>query len=317
MKEGGFIDLHTHGFGRCDTTSARADEIVRMAELQGKAGTTAFLPTIYSGPVDTMRAEMEAVRQAMKAQRLMSGEQITVRSRHNGPSGKAPPLLKISGRSRMSASAVILGVHLEGPFLNPARPGALDKASFMRPSLTSFRELVEGFEELVRVMTVAPEMPGALRLIERCVLAGIKVNMGHSDATYREAAEGKRAGATGVTHLFNAMRPFHHREPGLAGFGLLDKDIFVEVIADGVHLSAETLRIIFHMKSRDRVILVSDSVKGAAKGGRPVYGEEGILSGSGIPLADAAGLLRGRIGISDRAVSAAGRENPRRYLCNQ
>ena len=101
--------------------------------------------------------------------------------------------------------------------------------------------------------------------------------MGHSDATYRQAMEGKKAGATGITHLFNAMRPFHHREPGLAGLGLIDEDLYTEVIADGIHLHPKTIELIFSRKRLDRIILVSDSVKGGKKGKDAVYNKDGVL----------------------------------------
>jgi N-acetylglucosamine-6-phosphate deacetylase len=299
VEEDGFIDLHTHGFGRWDTKSSRPEQILGMAELQGRAGTAAILPTIYAGSVDTMRGQMEAVRQAMEVQRSTFDVQ--------GPSWR-----KIKNL-RTHTPSLILGVHLEGPFLNPARSGALDGESFLKPTLASLKRLVDGFDDVIRIITIAPEMPGALKLIEHCALSGIRVNMGHSDATYSEAADGKRAGAAGVTHLFNAMRPFHHREPGLAGFGLGDEDIFIEVIADGVHLHRETLRLIFRMKKHDKIILVSDSVKGAVTGGQRVYMKRGVLSGGGSSLADTARLLI-KIGVPANAVAVAGMKNPKKYL---
>jgi N-acetylglucosamine-6-phosphate deacetylase len=130
--------------------------------------------------------------------------------------------------------------------------------------------------------------------------------MGHSDATLRQALEAKRAGATGVTHLFNAMRPFHHREPGLAGLGLLDDDLYVEIIADGVHLSAEALELIFRVKPKERILLVSDSIKG------PMY-RGGVLQGGKTGL-DGARRVLGGIGISGARIAMASRENPRRYM---
>lgn len=286
MGQRGYIDLHTHGFGRYGTRDADPNEILKFAELQGKAGTAAVLPTIYSGPLNEMRADMEAVRKAMEIQ-----------------------------KTHLSGPARIFGVHLEGPFLNPARSGALDRTSFMKPSVTSFRKLTNGYEEIIRIVTVAPELPGALSVIEKCVEAGIRVNMGHSDATFKEAGEGKRAGATGITHIFNAMRPFHHREPGIAGFGLMDNDMYAEVIADGIHLHRETLRLIFRTKNHDRILLVSDSVKGARRRGKAVRSGTGILAGSGIGLADSAVFLE-EIGISASSAAAAGTSNPGRYLGN-
>jgi len=286
MKLQGFVDLHTHGFGRYDTRTTDPEAILKMAELHAKAGASAVLPTIYSGSMSDMREQIEAVRRAMEMQKA------TAPHEH---------------------AASILGVHLEGPFLNPLRGGALREDSFIRPSLNSLKKLLDGHEEVVRIMTIAPEIPGALRVIEASVARGIRVNMGHSEATLREALEGKSAGATGVTHIFNAMRPFHHREPGLAGFGMLDRDTYSEVIADGVHLHRETLKLIFSVKRWDRIVLVSDSVKGAKIAGKPLHGAEGVLIGGGGGTADAVHVLEEE-GIPLEAIREAGIVNPRRML---
>lgn len=287
MQTKGYIDLHTHGIGRYDTRTSRSEDILKMAGLYAKAGTTAFLPTIYPGPITEMRKNMAAVKAAIKLQ----GEYK--------PSALSP-----------QPSALILGVNLEGPFLNPARCGALGKEFFIKPTQSNLHKLIEGYEDIVKIITVAPEMPGALRVIENCRELGIRVNMGHSDATYKQAFEGKQAGATGITHIFNAMRPFHHREPGLVGFGLLDRDIYIEVIADGVHLHPECLRLVFSIKRHDRIILVSDSVKGAKNNGRPIYKSRGILAGSGITLAASKGVIE-EAGI---AINKGFLNNPERYL---
>ncbi len=273
MAQKGYIDLHIHGLGSYDTRSARPEDILRLAAAMGRAGVAAFLPAIYSGPIERMRNQAKAVGEAMGLQR---------------------------------SGAKILGVHLEGPFLNPMRAGAQDKGSFIRPTASNLRKLIDGFEEVVKIITLAPELPGALKVIEMCASAGIRVNMGHSDATLRQAREGKRAGATGITHLFNAMRPFHHREPGLAGAGLLDDELYVEVIPDGVHLSAEALSLVFKTKPEGRILLVSDAVKG------PQF-RKGVLQGSVITLNKGAAMLR-RLGISARAIERAARTNPRRYI---
>ena len=283
----GFVDLHTHGSGRYDVCTEDPEHILKMAELHGSAGTGAILPTIYSGRIDEMRMNMEAVKKAMAIQ-------------------------KSSAKSGQP-TAQILGVHLEGPFLNPDRCGALDRSSFSTPDLASLKRLTAGFEDIIKIITIAPEIQGALKVIERCSGLGIRVNMGHSDATYKEAAEGKKAGAAGITHIFNAMRPFHHREPGIAGLGLIDEDLYIEVIADGVHLHPRTLELIFACKRLDRIMLVSDSVKSRRKKGMPVYDETGTLAGSGITIADSFGLLRD-IGIPDAEIDEAASDNPARYL---
>jgi len=138
------------------------------------------------------------------------------------------------------------------------------------------------------------------------------VNMGHSDATFRQAAEAKKAGATGITHIFNAMRPFHHREPGIAGLGLTDQDLYIEVIADGVHLHPKILELIFNRKRLDKLIIVSDSVKGQRTAKGVVY-EQGILAGSVLTIDTVVKRLQ-RIGIPDAEIIEASTDNPLRYI---
>ncbi|HYQ47607.1 MAG TPA: hypothetical protein VEP69_00950, partial [Thermodesulfovibrionales bacterium] len=214
MNIQGFVDLHTHGISKYDTRTDDYEDILSMARVHARAGTIAILPTIYSGPVPEMRKSLRAISRAMDAQAKADSKRLGAR---------------------------ILGAHLEGPFLNPVRCGAMDRGSFLKPSFSVFKRLISGYEDIVRLITLAPELPGALKVIEKISAAGIRVNMGHSDATFRQAAEAKKAGATGITHIFNAMRPFHHREPGIAGLGLIDQDLYIEVIADGVHLHPKVL----------------------------------------------------------------------------
>ena len=290
MSFGGFIDLHIHGMNGYDTRTGDYEDILNIAGLQGGSGTRAVLLSIYPGQIDEMRKNIEAVRRAMRVQ-------------HSKPKTSSEP-----GRQ-----SLILGLHLEGPFLNPQRCGALNKNYFAKPSVSLLKELIAGYEDIVKIMTIAPEMPRALSVIEKCAGMGIKVNMGHSDATFQEAVRGKEAGATGITHLFNAMRPFHHREPGLAGLGLIDEDLYIEVIADGVHLHAGVLELIFSRKRPDRIILVSDSVKSKEKKGMPVYQRKGVLAGSRITISDSADLLRD-IGIPGAEIIEAAINNPARYI---
>jgi len=274
------IDIHVHGADKYDTHTRRQDDILQVADIHGRRGTSALLPTIYPGSIEAMRENMAAVRRAMSAQR---------------------------------EGATILGVNLEGPFLNPERAGALDKNSFMDPSVEVFSRLVEDFEDIIKIITIAPELPNALRLIEMSREKGFLVHMGHSDASFDQAEEGKRAGATGITHLFNAMRGFHHREPGLAGFGIMDEDVYVEIIADMAHLHQQSLKMIFDMKGLDKILLISDSVMGPGWGSGPIRGAGGVLLGSGIPLADAVNNLT-MIGIPQEWAVQFASENPMKYL---
>ena len=274
------VDIHVHGAEKYDTRTRRQDDILQIAGIHGERGTSAVLPTVYPASIDLMRDNMAAIRRAMAAQR---------------------------------EGATILGVNLEGPFLNPDRAGALDGKSFADPSVETLTRLVEDYEDIIKIITIAPELPGALKLIEICREKGFLVHMGHSDASFEQAEEGKRAGATGITHLFNAMRSFHHREPGLAGFGIMDDDVYVEIIADLAHLHPHSLKMIFDMKPPSRIILVSDSVAGSGWGSGPIRGAGGTLLGSGVSLAD---TIKNLISIGvpkERAIQFAS-ENPLKYL---
>ncbi len=280
VKKQILIDIHVHGADNYDTRTRRQDDILRIADIHGQRGTTAFLPTVYPGSLDAMRENMAAIQRARGSQRQ---------------------------------GAEILGVHLEGPFLNPERAGSLDPKGFADPSIEALERLIDGFEDIIKIITIAPELPAALAVIEACRAKGILVHMGHSDASFEQAEEGKRAGATGITHLFNAMRGFHHREPGLAGFGLMDEDIHVEIIADMAHLHPQSLKMLFDMKPVDKIILISDSVKGPGWGSGPIRGPGGTLMGSGIALRDAMKNLVSLGVPPDRALQFAS-SNPKKYL---
>jgi N-acetylglucosamine-6-phosphate deacetylase len=274
------IDLHVHGADEQDTRTRRQDDILRIAVKHSERGTAAILPAVYPGSIEAMRENMNAIRRAMEARRQGS---------------------------------VILGIYLEGPFLNPERAGSLDRTCFADPSVEMLSRLVDGFEDIIKIITIAPELPGALKVIEICREKGFLVHMGHSDASFEQAEEGKRAGATGITHVFNAMRGFHHRDPGLAGFGLMDEDIHLEVIADLAHLHPQSLKMLFEMKSPDKIILISDAVKGPGWGTGAVRGPGGTLLGSGIALADAMKNLIALGVPPDRALQFAS-DNPSKYL---
>jgi len=285
------IDLHTHGLGGYGTRGASPGDILAMAGLQGSAGVEAILPTIFSAPIDEMRRDISAVRAAMQMQR----------EERESPG--------------ISPVARITGVHLEGPFLNPAEAGALDRGSFLPVAAEAWRKLVEGFEDIVRIVTIAPELDGATWLIRDMADMGVIVSMGHSDATWSEAEAGLKAGARGVTHIFNAMRGVHHREPGIAGFALMNPDVYVEVIADPYHLDPRMIEFIFRVKGPGRILLISDTVKGSpcSGEGRPVTDDKGKLLGGSMPLAASVARLLA-LGGAGEAGARAATENPAPYL---
>jgi N-acetylglucosamine-6-phosphate deacetylase len=281
----GYFDIHLHGISDTDTASESSESILRIARYQKSQGTDRIVLSVYPDEIGKMRKDMEVIG--------ASGEKIREKN--------------------LNDCAQIAGLHLEGPFLNPKFCGALKKQSFLEPSVHLLKTLIDGYEGLIKMITIAPELSGAEHVIRACRDEGIAVSMGHSDATYSEAEAGKNAGATGITHLFNAMRPFHHREPGISGLGLSDDDMYVEIIADGVHLDLRTLRLVFRMKPENRIILVSDAVKGRRAGNSGVYTENGILAGSGVALKDEVAYLL-KNGIDPDRVRRAASENPERFL---
>jgi len=284
------IDIHTHGTGGYDTRTTSGEDLLRMAEVYASSGITGILPTIYPDTIEVMRENMMAVKRTMEIQGLNSSP-ITPHS------------------------SLILGVHLEGPFLNPIRCGALNKEAFIKPTDYNLRVLLDGFEDMVRIITIAPELDGAIRLIKKISDMGIVVSMGHSDATYAEAEAGFNAGARGITHIFNAMRGFHHREPGIAGFGLLNRDTYIEVIADPYHLCPETIELIFRVKDPDKVIIVSDSVKetGVSEPDHGIVNNAGRLMGGSMTIVESSERLI-ELGFKEDVIKGCITRNPARYL---
>lgn len=161
---------------------------------------------------------------------------------------------------RAISRAGILGAHLEGPFVNPQRCGALDVAYLLKPNRAVLNRLLKAGGSSLRRMTIAPELPGALPLIRQLCDAGVAVSMGHSQASYEQAQSGMQAGARSVTHLFNAMPGLHHREPGLAGFALFHPEISCELIGDCHHIAPSILQWVF--ENHPNAFLISDGLKG-------------------------------------------------------
>jgi N-acetylglucosamine-6-phosphate deacetylase len=280
------IDIHTHGFGGYDTRIDDAEHILAMAGLQGSLGVSEIIPSIYPAAIKVMRSHMSAVRTAMEKQNKNS-----------------------------RSAARISGVNLEGPFLNPTYSGALDSTSFIGPTERNLLRLIDGFEDIIKIMTIAPEMNGSEKIIKKVADRGIIASMGHSAATYGEAERGFKAGAKGITHIFNAMRGFHHREPGLAGFGLLNRDVYIEVIADPYHLHKETIDLIFKVKNPEKIIIVSDSVLASkiTKETGGVVDSRGTLMGGAMSIVEAASRLV-RMGFDRDVVTSCITKNPAKYL---
>lgn len=267
----GFVDLHVHGGGGHSMQSADADEVRAAAAFHLEHGTTGLLVSIVTAPLDEMLDNLAVV-------------------------------------SRIAGEGTILGAHLEGPFLNPLRAGAHDARHLLAPDLATFERLLAASRGALRVVTVAPELPGGIELLRRVVAGGAVVAVGHSDADHAAAMAAFDAGATLVTHLFNGMRPWHHREPGLAGAALERADIVCELIVDGVHLHDASARLAF-AAGPGRIALVTDATAGAGSdAGAHRLGTAEVRVQDGAPrLADGV-TLAGSVLTMDVALARAVRE---------
>ncbi len=221
----GYIDTHVHGGAGAQCNTTDADEVAEVARFHAEHGTTGLVATTVPASVDDLRASLTAIARCI-----------------------APTLL---------------GAHLEGPFLNRERPGALDPAHFLDPGDEALERLLAAGAGTLRVMTIAPELPGALELIARLSAAGVVASLGHTEASDRQVRDAVRAGATGATHVFNGMAPFHHRAPGVVGAVADLPQVSCELICDGVHIDPVALRLFYRAKGASGIRLVSDAISAA------------------------------------------------------
>lgn len=244
----GFIDVHIHGAGGSDTMDGTRESINTIAKTIAAFGTTSFLPTTMTCSINDIKKAIAAVAEAKAA----------------GTDG-----------------ANVLGVHLEGPFISPSMIGAQNPNFIQTPSIDTFKEMVGEHLDSITSITIAPEVEGAKELIEYLNHLGIVISIGHSKATYKQALEGIKLGIGHSTHLYNAMTPLHHREPGIVG-AIFDTDITTETISDGIHISYPSLRVAYKQKGTDKVLLVTDAMMACgmpegkyALGGQDVYVKDG------------------------------------------
>lgn len=262
----GFIDVHVHGGGGFSLLSADAGEGAHYAGWAASRGVTGFLATICAGNLE-----------------------------HGIACARAATAAKANGDG-----ARLLGVNFEGPFVSPERRGALPAGWLQTPDARLLDRLLDTGD--VRVMTIAPELDGADAVIRRALERGVAVSLGHTDATFDVASRAFRAGASHVTHAFNAMRPLHHREPGPIGAAIAADNVTVEAIADGVHLHPATVQLLIEAFGPDRVCLVTDAVTpaGLDSGVFLIGGEEASLQDGSIRLPD--GTIAGSAATMDAVV---------------
>jgi N-acetylglucosamine-6-phosphate deacetylase len=289
----GFVDVHVHGAGGHDVMAGDAEALDTIAETLARGGTTSFVATTVTAAPERLCASAQGI------------------ARHAKEQGGA--------RRTSSPRAEILGIHYEGPFISAARRGVHPAEWIAKPSAELFGRMLEAADGLARILTLAPEVAGGLDLVKDARDSGLVVSMGHTDATYEQAMAAIERGARHAAHVFNAMRPFSHRDTGVLGAVFTSPQVTAELIADGVHVDTAAMKLLLKAKTAGGVILVSDGTAATGmrdgkfrlgdfdvevKGG-VVRNAEGKLAGSaltldralrnilmlGVPMMEAVGML--------------------------
>jgi N-acetylglucosamine-6-phosphate deacetylase len=274
----GFIDVHVHGGGGSDVMDGSYDALNEMSTFEAKHGTTGFLPTPYTDSQERLLASVKAIETAVK---------------------------------RGTSGGEVLGIHLEGPYINIERKGGQPAEYIRKPDLEELRLLLEASNNNVKMITLAPEVKGGLEFVRRIIQYGVVASIGHSNATYDEALRAVDAGVSHACHAYNAMREFHHREPGVVGAMLSCDELTAELIADGIHVHPAAMKILVKCKETDRIILVTDAVVGTGMEGRYKLGGrdvvitkkdsrflDGSLAGSVLTMDSAVRNIMGLVGVS-------------------
>ncbi len=282
----GFIDIHVHGglgydFADPDATAETFDAI---GGFYARHGTTSMLATLYPQPPARLLTCIHRLRDYFES---------------------------------ADAGRIVEGIHLEGPFLNPEMHGAIRPDYIWPAGVEGFHQLLDVGGPWIRVMTVAPEMPGAMAVLRAASMAEtadtttrarpthpLHLSIGHSSARYEQIAEAIDNGLEGVTHIFNAMTPMHHRRPGVLAGTLLRDELFVEVIADAVHVHPAVLQLLMKVKGHDKIILVSDAIRAAGQpdGAYDFSGQQVAVRDGRAYLADAPDTLAGSTVTLDEAL---------------
>jgi N-acetylglucosamine-6-phosphate deacetylase len=291
----GFIDVHIHGAVGVDALEARANDLQRVSQFLLTQGVTAWLPTLVPAPSSDYARAIESIQQAMQS----------------------------------STGARILGVHYEGPFVNSAQCGALRKQFFRTYSgPADIDDLPKISGDAARhMMTLAPEVKGGIELTRELNRRGWIVSIGHTRAPFELLNEAFDAGASHMTHFMNAMAPLHHRSPGPVAWGLTRDDVSCDIIADGVHIDPNALRLLLKVKGAERMMLISDAIAaaGLGDGDYKIWGEtitvkggrtsnsQGNIAGSVISILDAVRMMRS-LGASEIEIAQMSSTNPARLL---
>ena len=267
----GFIDVHTHGRGGSDTMYATFEDLNTISKATLKTGVTSFLPTTMTMPVDDITKAIDNI--------------ATYKDQVEG--------------------AQILGTHLEGPFFNKKYKGAQPEECMILPTVENYQSFVKGHQDVVRKISIAPELEHSLELIDYLKDKNTVVSLGHTNATYEQAQAAIDAGATSGTHTYNAMTPLTHRAPGVVGAVMINDSVYAELILDGVHVNYAAAKALLRTKGKDKLILITDSLEAAGlENGKYLLGNQDVYVKDGeARLID--GTLAGSIVSMNTAVNNA------------
>lgn len=228
----GMIDVHIHGAEGFDMMDGKPQSVEAVSKACARTGCTSFLATSVTSSLDDLTAMIDSVSQVL---------------------GKEP-------------GARVVGLHLEGPYLNVKRKGMQNELFLRHPDADEMKAILQKAGPLVRMVTLAPELPGGLEMVTYLKERGIVVAVAHSDATYEEAKEAFRIGASHVTHCFNGMRPIHHRDPGMVVAAMEESHVSVQAIVDDVHLHPAIVRLLYREKGPDKMVLITDALQAMGMG---------------------------------------------------
>jgi len=235
----GFVDIHMHGGAGLDVMRASPAELPHLNQFLTTHGVTGYFPTTVAAPLDQTCVALERLADAIEGSRDFKAA--------DGGAPQAQPL----------------GIHLEGPFLSHKRRGVHPPEYLAEPTVQLFERLWQAARGHVRMMTIAPELPGALEVIAEASRRNVLVSIGHSDAVLEAARAGVKAGARHATHTFNAMRPLDHRDPGILAEVLTDSRLTADIIVDGIHVMPEVVQLFLQAKGIDHAVLITDATAAA------------------------------------------------------
>jgi len=269
-----FVDIHIHGGAGHDVMTPDSAGLAAMERMLAKHGVSSYFPTTVTAPLDKTLPALEHLADTIEARQKQSPDELRARP---------------------------LGIHLEGPFISHVRRGVHPPENLLPPTVETFERFWQAARGQIRMMTIAPELPGAREVIAEAARRGVCVSVGHSDADLETTRAAVAAGARHATHTFNAMRPLGHRDPGIIGEVLTDARLSADIIADGIHVAPEVVQLFLNQKGTEKTVLITDAT--AATGmpdGRYRLGDFEVEVSNGMCTAN--GSLAGSVLTMDRAI---------------